>query len=89
MKRVISAVSFLTAISISIFAFSSSSTIPQATILNDLCVQCGACIDACPREAIKEGDPYTINYELCDGCGECMDVCPEGAIWMVEVEYAR
>lgn len=49
------------------------------------CQGCGACVPACPKEAIGE-DPYSINVELCDGCGECADVCPFEAIEAYEYE---
>jgi len=53
------------------------------------CTMCGACQEACPRDAI-EGDsfvawrgdnrPYVIRLETCDGCGKCVTVCPADAI---------
>ena len=49
--------------------------------ITDECVACGSCLDSCPSEAIKEGDPkYTIDPELCVDCGACVETCPSEAI---------
>ncbi len=46
----------------------------------DLCIECGLCADACPNEAISEGDAtYVIDASKCNDCGSCADECPEGA----------
>jgi len=53
-------------------------------IEEDLCIDCGDCVEACPFEAIKmsagvvEGD-----RQLCLGCGVCVSVCREGALTLV------
>jgi len=49
-------------------------------ISND-CANCGACADACPVEAIREGaQTYMIRQDLCTDCGACLDACPVDAI---------
>ncbi len=49
--------------------------------ITDACVACGSCADACPMEAIVEGDgKYEINADICVGCGSCADTCPMEAI---------
>ncbi|NLE21344.1 MAG: 4Fe-4S binding protein [Actinobacteria bacterium] len=45
------------------------------------CLACGACVDACPWDAISEGDDiYVIDPVKCDDCGFCVDSCPNDAI---------
>ena len=53
----------------------------MAHVISDDCTMCGSCVDACPVEAIGEGDPkYVIDAELCTDCGACVDECPCDAI---------
>ena len=50
-------------------------------VITDECIACGACLDECPEEAIKEGDEkYTIDAGSCTDCGTCVEVCPTEAI---------
>ena len=47
----------------------------------DKCVGCGACVDACPVEAIKMDDGVAVIDEgACTECGLCVDECPNEAI---------
>lgn len=49
--------------------------------VSDDCVKCGACVNACPVEAITEGDTkYQVNADTCIDCGACEADCPTGAI---------
>ena len=48
--------------------------------INDNCVACGLCVNACPIDAIAEGNPYVIDEEKCVGCGVCAEACPTQAI---------
>ena len=48
--------------------------------INDDCVMCGSCLQECPVDAIKEGDPkYIIDADLCTDCGSCAEICPVDA----------
>ena len=48
------------------------------------CISCGACIKACPVQAISftKERKARIKPEICIGCGECVTVCPVKAIGM-------
>ena len=53
----------------------------MAYVINqEKCVKCGACIGACPVEAISfENGKVVINKDLCISCGTCAAICPQGA----------
>jgi coenzyme F420 hydrogenase subunit beta len=53
----------------------------QAVIDADRCVQCGACVAACPSDSIGVGDdglPKLV--KMCTGCSLCWDFCPRGGL---------
>lgn len=57
----------------------------MAYFINDDCIACGACADACPHNAPKEGEEkYEIDPELCVNSKDCLEVCPVDAIHPVE-----
>ena len=44
------------------------------------CIQCGRCLDACPRNAISlTDDGVATDRTKCDDCGECVKTCPTHA----------
>lgn len=52
----------------------------MAYIINDECLGCGACVGACPVDAISEIDgKYSIDADACIECGACADACPVDA----------
>ena len=58
----------------------------MATLINEDCINCGACEDECPNGAISMGDEiFVINPDLCTECvgshGEqmCALACPPEA----------
>ena len=53
----------------------------MAYVITDDCVMCGTCADACPVEAISEGDgKHVIDADVCAECGTCVAECPTEAI---------
>lgn len=50
----------------------------EAIINQDLCNECGRCIEVCRFGAVK--DSFEIDPIDCEGCGVCVDLCPEKAI---------
>ena len=52
----------------------------MAYILNDCCVNCGACEGECPTSVISAGESiYVIDADGCIDCGACAAVCPVDA----------
>lgn len=56
------------------------------------CIQCGACLPACPTEAITLPEMLEISQALCYGCGRCVPTCPTDALilhpFQVEAQLA-
>ena len=52
-----------------------------AFVREGLCDGCGACVGACPVEAVSPSDGVAVISEAeCTGCGACVASCPRGAI---------
>ena len=51
-----------------------------------ICVACGVCMKACPREAISiyKGCYARVDAGKCVGCGLCARACPAGCIAVAE-----
>ncbi len=59
----------------------------MALIITDECINCGACVSECPKEAISEGDEiFIIDPNKCTECvgwydePQCVEVCPVDSI---------
>jgi len=53
----------------------------MAYVITDECSACGSCAEACPIDAISEGEEkYEIDADECVDCGACEDACPLDAI---------
>ena len=51
------------------------------TIDKEKCTGCGACVDACPVDALELADDKAkVDPETCIDCGTCVDECPVEAI---------
>lgn len=44
-----------------------------------LCIQCGKCLEVCPAGAIQE-EGFRIDPKKCTQCGKCAQVCQVGAL---------
>lgn len=51
-----------------------------ANINEELCIQCGKCIEVCRFSAIT--DDFKVDPILCEGCALCSYICPVDAIGM-------
>jgi ferredoxin len=58
-----------------------------AALDRELCNLCGACVDACPFNAISmENSTVERSWQLCMGCGVCVEKCPTQAMTLVRDE---
>ncbi len=52
------------------------------------CINCGACVDACPNKAHGiENEKHIFNKSLCKACGKCEEVCLGDALKIYGKEY--
>lgn len=51
---------------------------PEIAYNSEKCIQCGTCVEVCPRKA---------ESDLCISCGECAKVCPTSARYMIGQSY--
>jgi len=52
----------------------------MAYFITDDCINCGACEQSCPVEAIREeGGIRVIDEDRCVDCGSCAEGCPTSA----------
>ena len=53
-----------------------------ATVNRNVCVACGVCMKACPKNAISiyKGCYAVADEAKCVGCGLCAKACPAGCI---------
>lgn len=59
----------------------------MAVIVNqEKCIGCGACVPACPFDAIVMQESKAYINEKCTMCGACVSVCPVEAIFREEIK---
>ena len=67
-------------------AFARQLVLKKPVIMEELCIRCGVCVEACPVEnalMFKSGkhlDPPIYDYNKCIRCYCCQEMCPEKAI---------
>jgi dihydromethanopterin reductase (acceptor) len=63
------------------YAEESVTTLP-CRIIDERCIRCLLCVDACPYDAIRvsPGGEVRIDYGVCRGCVRCEAACPVEAI---------
>ncbi|MDQ3693012.1 MAG: Coenzyme F420 hydrogenase/dehydrogenase, beta subunit C-terminal domain [Chloroflexota bacterium] len=53
----------------------------RAVIDANRCIQCGACVAACPSDSLGIGpDDLPTLVKMCTGCSLCWDFCPRGGL---------
>jgi len=70
--------------------FGSPSPRARAEIVENLCIGCRKCLDACPVDAIVGAHKrmHTVLPDECTGCGLCLPPCPVDCIVMVPLNVA-
>ncbi|MBE6390324.1 MAG: 4Fe-4S dicluster domain-containing protein [Lentisphaerae bacterium] len=51
-----------------------------ASVNQETCVGCGACVDSCPVSTIKIENDKAVVGDDCIECGACVGSCPTEAI---------
>jgi pyruvate formate lyase activating enzyme len=58
----------------------SQSAEPELIKRPSRCLRCGACVEACPEDAVRlDFDGPTTDLARCERCGLCVDACFSGA----------
>lgn len=60
----------------------SQNTFAEVAHIDDLCNNCGRCVDVCERQAISlaEVKGVKIDRQRCDNCGKCVKACTQNAL---------
>jgi len=60
---------------------------PEMAYWEERCARCGACVDACSREALRlDGEKIIRDTEVCIACGDCAEACPNDAMEKIGFE---
>ncbi len=59
----------------------TKSLFPVVEVIEEKCVNCHACIAACPVKFCNDGSGthVRLNADTCIGCGACIAACTHGA----------
>jgi pyruvate formate lyase activating enzyme len=53
---------------------------PELIVRSNRCLRCGACVEACPEDAIRmDAEGPCTDRARCEQCGLCVDACFSGA----------
>ncbi|MFZ5565241.1 MAG: glycyl-radical enzyme activating protein, partial [Thermodesulfobacteriota bacterium] len=61
----------------------SKKATPEIAFDGGRCIDCGACREICPEQALDKANPFYINRDKCTLCFECVAACPSGALEQV------
>lgn len=59
--------------------YKESRSSAMSLVVDDTCINCGKCADACPVGAIPSGNVKTVDPDKCFSCMRCVAVCPAKA----------
>lgn len=67
----------------------SQTSKPQLMRYEERCTKCGACVKACPHNALSfdENNVLQVDYSKCITCGICVDHCAYDALEIAGKEY--
>ncbi len=60
---------------------------PELSFSTARCVDCRACVGACPVKAIGSDRERRVDWTRCNHCGDCAGGCPAGALTMLGQSY--
>ena len=58
----------------------SKKSVAEISFDAKMCIDCGACRDVCPEEALSHENRFYIDRSKCTLCFLCADACPSGAL---------
>ncbi|ABW67996.1 glycyl-radical enzyme activating protein [Desulfosudis oleivorans] len=59
---------------------------PEIAFDKGRCIDCGACRETCPEQALSKANPFYIDRKRCTLCFACVAACPSGALEQVGKE---
>jgi MinD superfamily P-loop ATPase len=60
-----------------------------AEIDAEVCTACGRCAEVCRFDAVRCGDPYSVDPLSCEGCASCFYQCPVEAVRMLDQQAGQ